>query len=79
MAFLFLAAVAIHDTHGHEQRCPLCDAAPHPEPFAIVVLLQAERPVCSQHSAADADIDLTLAEVASSISFRGPPDHAISV
>ena len=76
LALVFLLLVVtighVHD-HGHTPDCTLCQAVPHPELLDIVSLLEAPRSAAPTAVAITADVDLTLAEVASSISFRGPP------
>jgi hypothetical protein len=59
--------------HGHTPDCTLCQAVPHPELLDVVSLLEAPQSTAPAAVAIAADVDLTLSEVASSISFRGPP------
>lgn len=63
----------LHHAHGPERTCALCQAAPHPEPFAVIAPLPSpQRPILSASSPI-AEVNRTLVEVGSSMSFRGPP------
>lgn len=71
---LLLSTSVVH-VHPHVQKldCTLCHATPQPELLDAVSLLEA--PGCAELEARPplADVNLTLVEVDSSISFRGPP------
>jgi hypothetical protein len=74
LVVLLLGATAGHvHPHGQKLDCTLCHATPEPELLDAVSLLEAPARAELEPCPPLADVNLTLVEVDSSISFRGPP------
>ena len=74
LLLLFAAAFTLHaNAHGPDQNCALCHATPHPEPFTSVTLLETPSGALTACVPPVTEVNQTLAEVETSMSFRGPP------
>ena len=74
LAVLVLAAIAGHvHPHGQKTHCTLCQTAHSTELPDIVSLLETPQRATGEGAPSHTEVNLTLAEVDSSMSLRGPP------
>ncbi len=70
--YLFVGVAHLH-LPGFDDNCPICDASFTPVYLGLAALLEGPQSVDTQQAPRLLEVNLTLAEVASSLSFRGPP------
>lgn len=70
--YLFVGAAHLH-LPGFDENCPLCDASFTPVYLGLADLLAGPQDAAPQRAPRLLEVNLTLIEVASSLSFRGPP------
>ena len=70
---IFFVGVAHLHLPGFDQNCPICDASFTPVELGLIGLLVAHYLADSQQAPASPEVNLTLVEVATSLTLRGPP------
>lgn len=70
--YLFVGAAHLY-LPGFDDNCPICDASFTPVYLGLSDLLAGPQSADAQRAPRLLEVNVTLAEVASSLSLRGPP------
>jgi hypothetical protein len=70
--YLFVGVAHLH-LPGFDENCPICDASFTPVYLGLTDLIAEARNAEAQQAPVLLEVNRTLAAVASSLSFRGPP------